>query len=610
MKYHLKSCLKNSNGSGPRQQELHLQPIAGKHGEGNLVPWKFDQQAIRMALARMVIIDELPFKFVEGEGFKQFMNIACPRFIMPSRWTTARDIVECHDSEKLKLKNYFKNAKQRVCLTTDTWTSIQRINYMCLTAHYIDVDWNLVKNIINFCPIDSHKGEAIGRAVEECLLHWGIDKVFTITVDNASSNDVAIEYLKKKTKKNAILGAEFLHMRCMAHIVNLVVVDGLKEKSVSVDRIRGAIKYIRQSPARLQKFKKCVEIEKLESKQSLCLDVSTRWNSTYTMLDVALKLQLAFDRYDELDHNYFSELCAGSGRPTNEDWQVVSKLVTFLRYFYELTKRISGSYYTTSNNFFHEMCSLHCLLDELMESSDLELSVMAKKMKEKYDKYFGNVVKMNMLTIVAAILDPRHKMGFVLFALEQMYPGEVGVQMKKKVQDLTSRMFEEYRKMVEPQDGSASKSKDTMGGATSEENVNQQPAEKMKMLMVSRYKKFRSEIGGEDAKSELDKYLGEEVEDDHQGFNILKWWKDNGNRFPIVANMARDVLAFPISTVASESAFSTGGRVLDPFRSSLTPAIVENLVCTQDWLRGSHEPVNVEEKLEDIEKIEKGIYLL
>ncbi|XP_038725975.1 zinc finger BED domain-containing protein RICESLEEPER 2-like [Tripterygium wilfordii] len=253
------------------------------------------------------------------------------------------------------------------------------------------------------------------------------------------------------------------------------------------------------------------------------------------------------------------------------------------------------------------MSMFHCLLEELMESSDLELSGMTKKMKQKYDKYFGNVVKLNMLTIVAVILDPRHKMGFVLFALGQMYPGEVGVQMKKKVQDITSSMFEEYRKMVEPQDGSASKSKETMGGASSEENVNQQPAEKMKMLMVSRYKKFRYEIGGEDAKSDLDKYLGEEVEDDHQGFNILKWWKDNGNRFSIVANMARDVLAIPISIVASKSTFSTGGRVLDPFRSSLTPTVIETLICTQDWLRGSREPVNVEEKLEYIEKIEKGI---
>uniref|UniRef100_A0A3Q7JFE8 HAT C-terminal dimerisation domain-containing protein n=1 Tax=Solanum lycopersicum TaxID=4081 RepID=A0A3Q7JFE8_SOLLC len=40
------------------------------------------------------------------------------------------------------------------------------------------------------------------------------------------------------------------------------------------------------------------------------------------------------------------------------------------------------------------------------------------------------------------------------------------------------------------------------------------------------------------------------------------WWKVNEPRFPILAEMVRDVLAIPISSVASECAFSTGGRSL------------------------------------------------
>jgi hypothetical protein len=51
--------------------------------------------------------------------------------------------------------------------------------------------------------------------------------------------------------------------------------------------------------------------------------------------------------------------------------------------------------------------------------------------------------------------------------------------------------------------------------------------------------------------------------------------------------MARDVLAVPASTVASESTFSTGRRTISDFRSRLTPQNVEALICMQDWIRAS-----------------------
>jgi hypothetical protein len=72
-----------------------------------------------------------------------------------------------------------------------------------------------------------------------------------------------------------------------------------------------------------------------------------------------------------------------------------------------------------------------------------------------------------------------------------------------------------------------------------------------------------------------------------------------------LSGLARDVLAIPISSVASESAFSTSGRILDDFRSSLTPFMLEALVCTQDWLRWLI-PVDIKENIEELTMMEQG----
>lgn len=63
------------------------------------------------------------------------------------------------------------------------------------------------------------------------------------------------------------------------------------------------------------------------------------------------------------------------------------------------------------------------------------------------------------------------------------------------------------------------------------------------------------------------------------------------------------MLAILIPTVASESAFSIHGRILDSFQSSLTPKMVEAFICSQDWIRAAPLP-SVEESADDVEKLE------
>jgi hypothetical protein len=94
-------------------------------------------------------------------------------------------------------------------------------------------------------------------------------------------------------------------------------------------------------------------------------------------------------------------------------------------------------------------------------------------------------------------------------------------------------------------------------------------------------------------KNEIKQYFLEDVETLSENFNILMWWKVNSTNFPILAEVAQDVLTIPITTVAFELATSTEGCVIDPFWSSLAAKTMEALVCTQNWLTSS--PISAHE---------------
>ena len=66
----------------------------------------------------------------------------------------------------------------------------------------------------------------------------------------------------------------------------------------------------------------------------------------------------------------------------------------------------------------------------------------------------------------------------------------------------------------------------------------------------------------------------------------MGYWKSHSNRFLELSLMAHNIFSIPITTVASEFAFSIGGCILDKFRSSLLPQTVEVLLCARDWLYG------------------------
>ncbi|KAJ9547178.1 hypothetical protein OSB04_019721 [Centaurea solstitialis] len=187
---------------------------------------------------------------------------------------------------------------------------------MVITAHFVDLDWKLQKRVINFVQLPSPRtGANIADGILTCLREWEIeDKVFTVSVDNASANDSCIGILKDNFESNGrlVCGGRLFHVRCCAHILNIMVQHGLQQVKGIIEKVHNTVDYLNSSDAHLKRFGEFVSQYNITHRK-LVLECKTRWNSTYDMLDSAIKFRLVFPRYALHDRNYTS--C-----PSDAEW--------------------------------------------------------------------------------------------------------------------------------------------------------------------------------------------------------------------------------------------------------------------------------------------------
>ncbi|CAI9283612.1 unnamed protein product [Lactuca saligna] len=442
------------------------------------------------------------------------------------------------------------------------------------------------------CGGGNYKCESGSYGTKNLGYHLNKCKVYLATL-NGGQKQLTFQY----GDENKLSAWKFDQKESRKALAHMLVVDELPFSFVE-----GA--GFRQSPSRIHKFIEFAKVANPGITKHLKRDVPTRWNSTYHMLEISQAYEKTFERYDleEFDFRYEIEN-AGLSIPSSSDWERVRNVCHFLKPFHDVTLRISGTLYVTSNTCIEDIYSIRTLLDDAI--FDSSLCDIALTMKVKFDKYFDDIEKMNLLLYFALILDPRNKVKYLVILLEDRY-GEKGVEAKKKyIMDSMYELYNDYIRIHSPSSTSSTAESTTsssiLGKRQNSDFMAPNPPlrnklrEKMKTNIVE-------SIG------ELEKYLQESVEDDSEMFSILDWWKVNSPRFPVLSLMARDVFAIPVSTVASESVFSTSGRVLDPFRSSLTPKIVESLICTQDWIRGSiSDTIDYEKDWEENQQIDKEL---
>ena len=484
-------------------------------------------------------------------------------------------------------------------LTSDLWISRNKLGSLSLTIHYIDSNWNLNKRIISFKMLESpHTGYNIANLISEELQYWGItDKIFSITLDNATNNDIAEMFLKEKL--SLPLHGTLFRIRCCAHILNIIVQDGLSNLSSSVEKIKDIVRNINSSQARYELYIKCC-MELKRNKKNINIDVPHRWNATYLLLDSAIK-------YKDVLNLYYSHLSQNSRCPLEKieehDWMLAELVRDFLKVFDDSTKNFCGVYYPTSCRVIIQLTNICAKFSKFYGQTFGIFDETLDLMRQKFDKYWGDIP---LIFGMAIILDPRFKIEELNVFLEIIYNDEVEKIQKtiQSFQNSMTQLFDYYGNAYKNFDIGA-QTQNTRSSLSSTSSLSDQE-EQNAYHMVKRRREQASSItsGG---LSEFQRYLNQPLlEIDEEGsFDLLGWWKTNQSKYPILSIMAREILSIPVSTVASEASFSAGGRVVSDKRCGLSPETVEALVCLKDWNLADTRRQEAEQEAELAEAFER-----
>ena len=541
----------------------------------------------RESLARLIASTDLPISFGENTFYEEHIQRSfCPQFKAVTRKTIRSDIISYYSKKRTALISYMNTNTFCIALTSDIWAARSNQDYISVVSHYLDPQWQLQKRIIGFRLIDhSHSALNITDNIMSVLNEFGISNcIISITLDNASANTAAIRFLENNLSE--YIGGILLHQRCACHIINLIVKSGMKLVSSNIENIRNALLWIHNSNPRIAEFKRYCKAEGLKPRK-FGTDMPVRWNSTYLMLKNAIEYKNVISMFYNTKHNMILL--------SDVDWFIAERMIYFLETFYDATVLLSGVYYPTSPLVFTQLMLISSLFSEYRNDNLFKLIV--EKMEKKFMKYWDHN-NMPLLYCLAIVLNPIVKLNGLynglthisehmnvdflstysltftntkckLFEIFATYQNKFGQQVNIETEETLPTAGDRKKKKVLGFFSTPARS-----GSSSSSSVTRPISASSTTTSTTH--------------SELTKYLDTDFSlldstTNTEDFKILDWWRLQSTNFPVLSRLARDILTIHVSTVSSESAFSTAGRIIEDRRTSLTPEMVEVLTCLKDW---------------------------
>jgi hypothetical protein len=397
-----------------------------------------DPQILQELYVNWITSCGVSLRMVERDEFRvllQYLNPETNVWLPSSHNTVSSWVIEQYEAKKKQIRQNLQSAKSKIHFTVDLWTSPNYLAILGVIGHYISETGELQQAVLGLLELDGlYSGVNMASSVLGVIKDYGIaSKVGYFMMDNAESNDTMIQAISEELTEQYMLNWDPIQhrLRCNGHIINLTAYAFLfytleealddTQNSESVYEIPTEVEMLRwRQKGPLGKLHNIVvhiqrsvqrrtEFQELSSGLNLIRDNSTRWNSWYTMLKSAMrpKAQLALKKYCK---QHKSDI--GGDRLLTTDWEDLTHVQLFLRYFFDATKATEGRTVIIERI----LPAMDFLLEKFEDGKALYkenpfIGPCINSGWEKLDKYY-NLTNRSPVYITAMVLCPVIKWGY------------------------------------------------------------------------------------------------------------------------------------------------------------------------------------------------------
>ena len=496
---------------------------------------------ITNSIARMIVQDFQPFSVVEYEGFKGLLHTLDPRYIIPSRKHFSETVIpKMYEEMKGKVKACIDPVPY-LAFTTDCWTSRAVNSFLSLTAHYIDSDCNRHLLVLDTIFVsERHTAQNLLSKIMAMLEAWEIERkrVSCFVRDNAANITAA-------TREGG-----FHHIGCVDHTLQLAINDSLKSSEVTeiLKSARAIVGHFNRSTVARQLLDSVqTQLQLPRHIYKLMQECSTRWNSTYYMLQ-RLQEQKRAVTTTLPETNCSIEL-------TMVQWTTIDHIVAMLRPFEEFSREFERADVSVSLVIPAIRLLRQHVSQPLTEGENATSMEIRMNLQSSLNTRFSGMETWKLHSM-PTLLDPRFK--------SKGFSSALHAEIAK------SLVLQELKEMYKSDSQSLSQD--------SEENAAPSKRSRKESSLWDKFDDDQSDSPHllSDTERELEQYLPLPRVPHSEG--PLKFWSAQSTHFPLLCPLVKKLLAIPPTSADSERVFSCAGNVVTPNRCSLDPEKVRILI--------------------------------